>query len=174
MKWSVHQLRQLAKGNGIVKIDETANVSGIKEIDSSIRDISEVHVRGRADVNPGRITFHLSIEGTMTLPCSRTLVDVPYPFKIDTIETFLIQPSDYEEDEEYQLIQGDMVDLLPVIKENILLEIPIQVFCEDVQSDEAAPQSGRDWKVVSEKEKEEKVDPRLAGLAKFFETGKDS
>ena len=33
----------------------------------------------------------------------------------------------------------------------------------------AAPQSGKDWEVIHEQDKKEKVDPRLAGLAKFFD-----
>ena len=36
----------------------------------------------------------------------------------------------------------------------------------------AAPQSGKDWEVISEEENKEKVDPRLAGLAKFFKDKK--
>ena len=36
-------------------------------------------------------------------------------------------------------------------------------------TEEAAPQSGKDWEVIHEQEKKDKVDPRLAGLAKFFD-----
>ena len=57
---------------------------------------------------------------------------------------------------------------MPIIHEILLLEVPMQVFCED-SSEEGAPQSGKDWAVIQEQDKKEKIDPRLAGLAKFFE-----
>ena len=50
----------------------------------------------------------------------------------------------------------------------------MQVFCEDVNSKEAAPQSGTDWAVISEEENKQKVDPRFAKLADFFDNNKKS
>lgn len=48
----------------------------------------------------------------------------------------------------------------------------MQVFCEDV-TEEGAPQSGNDWEVIQEQDlQEKKVDPRLAGLAKFLKMSK--
>jgi uncharacterized protein len=97
-------------------------------------------------------------------------VDVQYPFSIDTTETFLLKPAAYDTEDDYNLIDGDIVDLTPIIMEIILLEIPMQVFCDDVKNEEgAAPQSGNDWEVITEDDQKNKVDPRLAGLAKFFE-----
>ena len=37
---------------------------------------------------------------------------------------------------------------MPIIHEILLLEVPMQVFCEDVASEEGAPQSGKDWEVI--------------------------
>ncbi|MNG37517.1 hypothetical protein D3C84_1248960 [compost metagenome] len=51
--------------------------------------------------------------------------------------------------------------------ENIILEIPIQIFSDEASTE--APMKGQDWQVITEKEQTEKVDPRLAGLAKFFD-----
>ncbi|MCA1029957.1 DUF177 domain-containing protein [Bacillus timonensis] len=173
MKWSISQLNQLQhKG---LSIDEYVDVSDIKDIDSTIRGIDPVHVTGRADLSSAKATFHLTISGSMTLPCSRTLVDVNYPFNLKTTETFLLrQTLDYEADEEeIHLVQGDVVDLLPIIKENILLEIPMQVFSNDQHVEGAAPQEGKDWVVITEEDKRNQIDPRLAGLAKLFEDKKD-
>nr|WP_272495688.1 YceD family protein [Bacillus pinisoli] len=153
-------------------IDETVDVSELKKMDHEIRDTSPVHVIGKVDVSSDKATFHLQIAGTLVLPCSRTLVDVKLPFDITTTEHFLLQPVDYEVDEDFHETDGEVVDLLPVIMENILLEIPMQVFAENPNKEESAPQSGKDWQVITELEKEEKVDPRLAGLAKFFENDK--
>ena len=62
-----------------------------------------------------------------------------------------------------------MIDLMPVIQEILILEVPMQVFCTD-SSEEGAPQSGKDWEVIQERDKEERIDPRLAGLAQFFKS----
>ncbi|WP_231686864.1 YceD family protein [Bacillus sp. JCM 19034] len=56
----------------------------------------------------------------------------------------------------------------PVIEEAVLLEIPIQVFAENV-SKPIAPPEGKHWELVTEEKKENRIDPRLADLAKFFE-----
>lgn len=167
VKWTIHKLHQLQ--NKGLTIDETIDVSDLKQVDKSIRDISPVHIQGRADLSSTKFTFHLTIKGTMVLPCSRTLVDVSYPFEIDTIETFLLNDYDYTTDEDMHVVQGETVDLLPIVKELILLEIPLQIFSEEENVEEAAPQSGKDWEVITEEQLKNKIDPRLAGLAKFFE-----
>jgi uncharacterized protein len=168
LKWTISQLNQLqSKG---LKIEEEIDLSELVTSHEDIRDISPVSVSGRADVSSTKVTFHLSISGSMVLPCSRTLVDVHYPFSIDTTETFLLKPADYDTEEDLHLAEGDIVDLTPILKEILLLEIPMQVFCDDVTKEEgAAPQSGKDWEVISEDDQNNKIDPRLAGLAQFFE-----
>jgi uncharacterized protein len=168
MKWTISQLNQLQhKG---LSIDEIVDVSDIKELETTIRAVSPVHVTGRADLSSLKATFHLTISGSMILPCSRTLVDVNFPFEVTTTETYLLrQTSDFESDEEIHQVQGEVVNLLPMIKEHILLEIPIQIFSDQKDAEGAAPQVGKDWKVISEEEKSDQIDPRLAGLAKFFE-----
>lgn len=170
MKWSINQLNQLARKG--LTIDEIVDVSDLKDIDKTIRDVSPVHITGRGDLSSTKATFHLTISGSMILPCSRTLVDVKFPFEIRTTETFLLRDTsdfDLESDDDVHQVRGEVIDLLPLIKENILLEIPIQIFSDDSNSQDGAPQSGQDWEVISEEDNKKKIDPRLAGLAKFFE-----
>ncbi|QQK76741.1 DUF177 domain-containing protein [Salicibibacter cibarius] len=64
------------------------------------------------------------------------------------------------------------MDLLPYIKEHILLAIPMRVINTE-KKEGPAPQSGTDWNVVSNDENDDSgakdnVDPRLVDLAKFF------
>ncbi|MFY4773758.1 YceD family protein [Metabacillus sp. RGM 3146] len=174
MKWSINELYQYqSKG---LEIDETINLDELKNEHDELRGVEPVHVSGRADITSSKAAFHLIIEGVMILPCARTLVDVRYPFKIDTTEIYLLKPTDYVDEEEPEIhqLEGDSVDLIPVIKELILLEIPIQVFSDNVNEEGAAPQEGKDWQVISEEESKAKVDPRLADLAKFFDNNKKS
>ncbi|USK71540.1 YceD family protein [Peribacillus asahii] len=173
MKWTISQLQKIRDKH--LQIDEIVDVTDIKERDPQIRDVSPMKVTGRADIDSTKVTFHLHLSGKFILPCSRTLVDVNYPIDIETTETFLFKTAGIEYDgDDVTIVEGDVVDLLPVIKENLLLEIPMQVFCEDVNLEEAAPQSGNDWTVISEEENKQKVDPRFAKLADFFENNKES
>ena len=155
-------------------IDETIRVDEIKQDDPTIREVSPMHITGRGDIDSTKVTFHLKIEGHLILPCSRTLVDVILPINVETTETFLLQGSVYETEEEVYQVKGDVIDVMPIIREILLLEVPMQVFCEDVESEEAAPQSGKDWEVIHEEDQSKKIDPRLAGLAKFFDENKSS
>ena len=73
-------------------------------------------------------------------------------------------------------LEGDEVNLVPAIEDNILLNLPLQVFTpEEMVSDEMP--SGAEWEVVSEEsfarkkqdEKTDQIDPRLAGLKALLE-----
>jgi uncharacterized protein len=167
LKWTLSQLQKYR--NTDFTIDETVRVDEIKQDDPTIRDVSPIHITGRGDVDSTKVTFHLKIEGHLILPCSRTLVDVKLPINVETTETFLLQGSLYETEEEAYQVKDDVVDVMSIIREILLLEVPMQVFCEEVDHGEAAPQSGKDWDVVHGEGQSEKIDPRLAGLAKFFD-----
>lgn len=171
LKWTISQLQKYR--NKDLLIDETIQVDDMSKVEPSIRSVSPMHISGRADISSTDVTFHLTIKGHLILPCSRTLVDVNYPISVETTETFLLNGVDYSIDDEVHQVKGDVIDLMPVIQEILSLEVPMQVFCEDVKSGEGAPQSGKDWEVIQEQDLTKKVDPRLAGLAKFFDQ-KDS
>ena len=42
-------------------------------------------------------------------------------------------------------------------------------FSVKIVTEEGAPQSGKDWEVIHEQDKKDKIDPRLADLANFFD-----
>lgn len=173
MKWTMSQLQKYR--NKDFSVDEAVHVDEIKKIDPTIREVSPMHIMGQADISATKVTFHLRIKGYFILPCSRTLVDVNYPIDVETTETFLLTPQEYETSEEVHQVDGDVIDLMPVIREILLLEVPMQVFSEAAEGKDGAPQSGKDWEVIhDEEEKRPKVDPRLEGLAKFFEQNDSS
>lgn len=137
MKWSINELNKLQ--NKGLQIDETIQLTDMRGALSEVRDISPVKVTGRADLGSSKAVFHLTLSGTLILPCARTLVDVPFPFEIHTTETFLLKPNaDFEMEEDVHHVQEDIVDLIPVIKENILLEVPMQVFSDSVEENDQA------------------------------------
>lgn len=180
MKWTVAELHKYQ--NDVMELDETINVKHVLQKENpDIRDMSPVRVKGTADVDSRKVTFHLLMTGKFTLPCSRTLADVDYPFHIRSIETFLLRPSDYNLDEtdETHVVQGGTVDLMPIVYELLLLEIPMQVFSEEAKADSGLP-AGNGWEVLTEDQlaqareyEKQKIDPRLAELGKLLEKNKD-
>ena len=112
---------------------------------TDIRKLSPVEVS--ADIK--RITdtsykMSLEIKGEMTLPCSITLNDVIYPFDIKT-EVKL--SNEDEEDEEYVKIIQNNIDIISIIWQNIVLEIPLRVVSEDIDD---SLTSGDGWKLIRE------------------------
>ncbi|MCY7531656.1 YceD family protein, partial [Bacillus altitudinis] len=80
MKWTVYQLHQKAKNS--FDFHETVDLNELTSLHSDIRRISPVEVKGTGVIESKQVAFDLTITGEMTLPCSRTLVDVNYPFAI--------------------------------------------------------------------------------------------
>ncbi len=177
MKWSLSQLKKYRDGE--FKINETIDLTDfLKENNHDVRAASPVHVTGKFEIKRDEVTAHLTIAGEWTLPCARTLTDVFYPYEIQAVETF-VKNRDQVLDESWHVMEQDTVDLVPVVSELLLVEIPMQVFSDEATHENSLPK-GRDWelqteeKFASEKAKNEpKVDPRLAGLADFFNEKED-
>lgn len=111
---------------------------------TDVRNLSDVKVNAHIKrVTDSSYNMSLIIDGVMTLPCSVTLKDVLYPFHI---ETEVKISNDDENLEEYVKIIQNSIDILPIIWQNIALEIPLKVVSDDVSD---TPTSGDGWKLVS-------------------------
>ncbi|MFC0558717.1 YceD family protein [Halalkalibacter alkalisediminis] len=169
MKWSLQQL-SIAKRKPFT-FEETIDLSSLIKLNSEIRSVSPIKIKGEVVYRGSLLTFDLEVTGELILPCSRSLADVKFP--IDIHETVLFHPEgEYVtasvDQDDIHFFEGETIDLIPAISELILLEIPIQVFAEeDVEG--PAPKSGKDWELFKHDEPKKRVDPRLADLAKFFE-----
>lgn len=107
---------------------------------TDIIDIKNTHVSGEITINyQDELVADLEVKGTLILPCAITLEEVPYDFstKIDEImgnfDTF------YNKNK-------NMLDILPLIWENIVSEVPIRVVKEGVSSQGI---NGEGWELVS-------------------------
>ncbi|WP_163536707.1 YceD family protein [Gracilibacillus sp. YIM 98692] len=160
MKLYLQKLKQ-SQGESI-SFEESVDISDIAQWDNDIRSIEPVLVKGTARMDADDVTCHFTIQGEMILPCARTLVDVPYPFSIDAVESFTT--SSYKEEEEIHLIHGEVLDLTPYIKENVILDVPLRVFADDKKLEENTVSEGKGWSLITEQENQDKVDPRLEKL----------
>ncbi|MDM5332621.1 YceD family protein [Ureibacillus composti] len=173
MKWSIHQLSKYRQ-NGM-PIDAEVQLDEVKERNQDIRHISPVHVKGLCTFGASQMTCQFTMTATLTLPCARTWEDVEYPIEVNAVELFSwIDPElRGDDDEDIHYIDGDVIDLKPVLEELVLLEVPMQVFKED---SEGQVNGGKNWSYSTDEDEarqqqtdEPKVDPRLADLAKFFD-----
>lgn len=101
------------------------------------------------------IYLNLSIETTIYLQCAITLKEVKYPIKIEKEGS--ISELVEENDKKYT----NTIDILPIIWENILMEVPMRVESSDVN-----PKSleGNGWSFIREEDIKPNINPELNKL----------
>ena len=173
MKWSIHQLSKYRQ-NGL-PIDTQVQLDEVMTRNPDIRNVSPVHVKGLCTFGASQMTCQLTVSATLTLPCARTWEDVEFPVHIETVEIYSWVDEEKRGDsgENIHYIDGDVIDMKPVLEELILLEVPMQVFKENT---EGQVLGGKNWSYTTDEDvelakkvDEPKLDPRLAALAKYFD-----
>ena len=64
--------------------------------------------------------------------CVRCLREVTVPVEVDVQELFVYDASSeagYDEEDEVSLVQGDLIDLEPVLRDDVVLDLPFQPLC---------------------------------------------
>ena len=130
-----------------VLIDTTYSFSKEEMQGTDLLKLDNVKIVGELHKNVlGNIVLSAGISGVMVLPCAITLKPVDYPFSLvidDEIEKL------YENIEENPINLQNTIDILPIIWENILMEIPMRVVSPDA---EGVKLSGDGWKLVTNEE----------------------
>ena len=85
------------------------------------------------------VYLDLDLVGTMIIPCALTLKPVEYPFNINISGTIEEIAVDLEKN--CQKSQN-ILDIFPIIWENVLMEVPMRVVAEDAKDYKA---SGDGW-----------------------------
>ena len=94
----------------------------------------------------------------MILHCARTLKDVDYPFNIEINEVI-----DENNDNSLEIIQNSL-EIFPIIWQYILVDVPLRVLHPDALEKSL---EGDGWRLITEDDKKEVIDPRLSALSKF-------
>ena len=132
-----------------ISIDETYSFTQDELMGTDLLKLDDVNVSGELFKNSlGNIELNVDVEGVMVLPCAITLKPVDYPFVITIsgeIEELM------ENMEENQRNFQNTIDILPIIWENILMEIPMRVVSEEAKNTDINL-SGDGWKFVTEEE----------------------
>ena len=140
-----------------IDIDENINFD-IEDIkNAEMLDLKDVHVTGKIIKNSlDDYNVKLTVKGKLILPCAITLKPVDYPFEIN-IDEILSEDAD-EMSKKIKKCENT-IDILPIVWENILMEIPMRVVSPDATLEKM---EGEGWKLVTEDEKIE--NPELAKL----------
>ncbi len=150
--------------NGEIIINEELKIDEELYKTTSIKDLLPVKVNGKIFYNiSDEIELDIDVEGVMILEDSITLdpIDYPYSFHINEIVS-----SENEEIKEYYQNSKNTLDIMPILWQNIVLEVPISITKE-----KDAHLSGEGWELNNEDE--DKIDPRLAELSKLLDEGKE-
>ena len=129
-------------------------------LNDDIRDISKVSVNGSITNDGYMLSLRLNIKCVLTLICSISLKDVKYD--VDTS----IEEEISEENDENMKILNNSIDLLPIIWQNILMEIPIKVVSPDIEEKNIY---GDGWKFITDEEEDKEIDPRLSKLKDYLD-----
>ena len=139
--------------NGIVKEIEVHEEYSVPKEDlehTGVTSIDHVKIDGTIRLNAlDEAYLDLEVHGTMVIPCAITLKPVDYPFSI------LLEGTEeelFEEINEKTTNYQNSLDILPIIWENILMEIPMRVVSEDAHDVEL---KGDGWRLITGEEKEE-------------------
>src|SRR5699024_592316 len=151
---------------GAYPFEGEVNVNELETMKNDIRKIDPVHVQGNYSIQNDEIIFSFTICGKMILPCARTLVDVTYPFEIQTYEVFSISPyyGKGEEDNDIHHVERERNHLKLFIMENLALNIPFGVFTDNEVAYKQATLKGQGWQFIYLHQNQKSIDPRLQNL----------
>lgn len=138
--------------NGVqdsIDVNEAINID--KEVfkNTDIIELNNISLNGSIYVDAANI-YHIDIDvdGVMVLPCSITLKPVDYKFSCKVEEEFdETELSNIKNDK----ISKNTIDILPIIWENIVLEIPLRVLSSDAYNTKI---EGDGWKLVIDTDQE--------------------
>ncbi|GAA4712809.1 YceD family protein [Brevibacillus fulvus] len=141
----------------------------LKKRHQEIRGLTPVEVKGEA-VKLGDLYY---VNGEMSADvdfvCARCLTPFTQHVVVPFQETFSPPDAAVELDEDSDIVplEGDEIELVPLMQEDFLLEIPVFPLCkEDCLG--LCPSCGTNRNEQMCGCKNERIDPRLAGLADFF------
>ena len=125
-------------------------------VNTDIVDIKELNIDGTFDRDNH---LYLEVSGIMVIPESRTLENVEYPFD------FIIDEK-ISEDSIYLQKRANYLDIISILWENIVLEIPMRLVKDE---NEPINLKGEGWELTENNN----IDKRLAALTELLEDGKE-
>ncbi len=124
------EIKDLSKRKNFTKhIDEVFNSESFLYNGEEISFLSPIKAKGKVSIREDLIELDLNISTTLELTCTRCLDRYPSDIDINIFEEY---SQDTEQDNiDVIQITEDYIDLEKVIKDNIILTLPIKKLCRD-------------------------------------------
>ena len=145
-----------------------------EEIDLDVEGakvVGQVTARGEVAKRIAQTDIRGHIDATTVMDCVRCLQPVERPVSVD-FEVAYVDPEHFAADKEKEVaaddletdvLESDTLDLKDVVREQILLDLPIQVFCsEDCKG--LCEKCGGNLNLVTCNCQDDEVDPRWSAL----------
>jgi uncharacterized protein len=142
--------------------------------DDTFKLAGDLRATGEVIKHTAQIDVSGSIRGDAQIDCTRCLTPVAHPLTIDFAVSF-VTPDNFAVDKEREVLADDLdtdvlsddkLDLKEVVREQILLNLPEQLFCKpDCKG--LCPKCGADLNLIDCKCNDTEVDPRWAALKDF-------
>ena len=143
---------------GIV-IDDTVSFGEEYLKNTPIQKLDDVKVKGRVYYSvTNEVVLEVNVDGSMVLLDAIDLEPIDYPIKLEISEVLS------ENDDEKDKKELKTLDIMDILWQNIVLEVPISVRKDP---DKKYNLHGEGWELIDEESK--KVDPRLAPLLELLE-----
>ncbi|MFC5448298.1 YceD family protein [Paenibacillus aestuarii] len=162
------QLKDLASKGQPVHITADLNLTSPFEGRQDILGYSPIHVDLHAKHEGGAAKVNGTLTFNVELSCSRCLSQFKQTIELPFEEVFTQKlDEESEDDEDIHLVTEDKVDLEPYVVENIIVGLPLIPLCGEACKG-LCPVCGTNRNEHDCGCKQDKIDPRLAGLADFF------
>ena len=143
-----------------ISINDTVSFGEEYIKNTPIKKLDNIKVNGRAYYSvTNEIIFDCNVEGIMVLEDSVTLEPVDYPINLHIQEVLGENATEFDKNESKRL------DIIDVLWQNIVLEVPISVHANPEKKYDL---KGEGWELLQEDNKKDE-EPRLAPLLELLD-----
>jgi uncharacterized metal-binding protein YceD (DUF177 family) len=128
---------------------------------------AEVRMRLRLESVMEGVLVSGEVDVPVTGSCARCLEPIEDTLELDVQELFAYEGSTTEatsEEDEVRLVTGERIDLEPMVRDAVVLSLPLAPVCDEGCSGLCA-ECGQRWDDLPDDHSHEQLDPRWAGLA---------
>ncbi len=154
MMFSISEIKKNPDGinfNSVLEIKEK-----LIDRNKDVLDVKEIFVQGTISYDDGLYLLNYTLDYTITLPSSRSMLPVDV-HQVEEVSEIFIEAVDIHAKEDLVrenlvlVLEEDYIDLEESAIDNILLTIPMQVLSEEEQNSDTMP-SGNSWSVLTEEQ----------------------
>ena len=135
--------------------------------------IKPIQVNGHVSNQGNFLELVMRIKTEVMLPCSRCLDEVKLPLDLEVADQYYSEAEwsnlsevDEEDSSAVFLLAGDWLDLKKIVRENILLNLPMRIICTP-DCPGICPKCGQNLQEGQCNCRRQELDPRFAVLAQL-------